>query len=89
MAQFYPVVKPITGNLAGIRPVCFHFAQGVVPVVLNELGIDCADKDALLMKKAGHRLIVPPGMLHNHPRLTVQAFQVVCQLLEFTAGVTN
>ena len=89
LAQFRPVVKPIAGNLPGIRLVCFHFAQGVVPVVLDEFRIDRADKDALLMEKAGHRLIVPPGVLHDHPCLTVQAFQVVCQLLEFTAGVTN
>mgnify|MGYP007093025129 CR=1 FL=1 len=41
------------------------------------------------MKKAGYWLIVPSGVLHDYPCLTVQAFQVVCQLLEFTAGVTN
>ena len=89
LAQFCPVVKPIAGDLAGIRLVCFHFAQGVISVVLDELRIDCTDEDALIMKKAGYWLIVPPGMLHDYPRLAVQAFQVVCQLLEFTAGVTN
>ena len=89
LAQFCPVVKPIAGNLPGICLVCFHFSQGVVPVVFDKLRIDCADKDALLMKKTGYRLIVPSGMLHDYSCLTVQAFQVVCQLLEFTAGVTN
>ena len=88
LAQFCPVVKPIAGNLPGICLVCFHFSQGVVPVVFDKLRIDCADKAALLMKKTGYRLIVPSGVLHDYPCLTVQAFQVVCQLLEFTAGVT-
>ena len=89
LAQFRPVVKPIASNLPGICLVSLYFAQGVVPVILDEFRIDRADKDALLREKAGHWLIVPPGVLHDHPCLTVQAFQVVCQLLEFTAGVTN
>ncbi len=32
-------------------------------------------------------LVVPPGVFYHRSRLTVQAFQVVCQLLEFTGGV--
>ena len=89
LAQFCPVVNTVPGNLAGIRLVCFHFTQGVVSVVLDELRINCTDEDALIMKKAGYRLIVPSGVLHDYPCLTVQTFQVVCQLLEFAAGVTN
>ena len=89
LAQFCPVVKPIAGNLLGIRLVGFHFAQGVVAIVFNKLRINRADKDAFFVKEAGHRLIVPPGVLHDHPCLTGQAFQVVCQLLEFTSGVTD
>ena len=50
MAQFYPVVKPITGDFPGICLICFHFAQGIVPIVLDELWIDRADKDALLVE---------------------------------------
>lgn len=37
----------------------------------------------------GELLVVPSGMFHHHPCLTVQAFQAVCQLLEFTAGVAR
>lgn len=41
------------------------------------------------MDVLGDRLIVAPGMLHDYPRLTVQAFEEVCQLLQFDGGVTN
>lgn len=37
----------------------------------------------------GDLLVVPSGMFHHHPCLTVQAFQAVCQLLKFTAGVAR
>ena len=82
LAQLHPVVKPIADDLSGIRLVCFHFAQGVVPIVFNELRIDRADKDALIVEKAGRWFIVSPGVFHDHPCFTLQAFQAVCQLLE-------
>ena len=40
LAQFRPIVESVAGNLPGVRFVCFHFAQGVIPVVFNEFLID-------------------------------------------------
>ena len=36
-----------------------------------------------------NRLIILPGMLHTHPCLDVQTFQVICQFLEFAAGAAH
>ena len=89
LPQFPPVVKTVFRNFPRISLVRFDLAQGVVPIILNELRVHRADIQPSIVEVLSHRFIVPPGMLHDHPRLTVQAFQVVCQLLEFTAGVTH
>ena len=89
LPQFSPVVKAIFRNFLGIGLVGLDLAQRVVSIVLDKFRIHRADVQPRVMEELSHRLIVPSGMLHDYPRLTVQAFQVVCQLLEFTAGVTH
>ena len=41
------------------------------------------------MNVLGDRFIVPLGVFHNHSRLTIRAFEKVCQLLKFDGGVTD
>ena len=60
-----PVANPIAGDFPGVRLVCLDFTQGVVPVVLNELQIHCADKDIFVIEKTGHRLVVPSDVFYD------------------------
>ena len=53
-AQLSPVVKVIAGDLTGIRLVRFHLAQQVAAKVLDQLGIDRADKDVGFMEHLDH-----------------------------------
>jgi len=41
------------------------------------------------MEVSGNRKVIAARVLQNYPHLTVQAFQVVCQLFEFAGGVAH
>ena len=90
LTQFCPSVKGISRNFLGVGLVGLYMAQAVpAAVVLDKFRVHRADVKPSVMEILGNLLIVPPGVFHHHPRFTVQAFQVICQLFEFTAGVTH
>ena len=74
---------PLLSRRGSIGPVWLHMAQGIPgAVVLDELRVHRADVDPGVVEILGDLLIVPPSVLQHHPCLTVQTFQVVCQLLD-------
>ena len=66
LAQFYPVVKPIAGDLPGIRLVGLYFAQSIVPIILYFIKIPESWKVLKTYFSSGYTfLAVPSQTIHQ------------------------
>ena len=87
LLQFRPAVKGITCDFFGISLVGLGRAQGIVPEVLDEHGINGADKDTGIGKPCGDRLIVSSRMLHADLRFPVKSPDVLDQGIDIGLGM--
>ncbi len=74
MRQFRPAVKSEARNFLCVGLVCFGRANGFVPEILDEPGIDGADENPGRREPGCHRLVVSAGMFHTDLRLAIKAF---------------
>ena len=56
---------------------------------MHQLCIDNGNILSRVVEQLCHRRMVISRGLHDHTSLTVQAFELPCQLAQFTAGVTD
>ena len=58
-------------------------------IVMHQLCIDDGNIQPCVVEQFCNRCMVISCGLHDHASLTVQAFELLCQLAQFTAGVTD
>ncbi len=58
------------------------------PIAMRQFCIDGGNIKVFIVEHPGHRRMVISCGLHNHTRLTAQAFEPPCQHTQFTVGVT-
>ena len=82
--QGKPAVKAIARQLYSIFPVGLDVSQIVVPVTMQQLCIDNGNIESSVVELPCHWRMISSCGLHDHTSLTVQAFELPCQLAQFT-----
>ena len=89
LLQFCPPVKSIACNLFGICLIGLRGAQGIIPELLDEDGINGTDKNTGIRKPCGNRLVVSPSVFHADFCLSVQTPDLFDQVIDSRLGVWN
>ena len=87
LRQLIPAVQGVVRQLDGVFLIRLGSSERIVPVVMYQQGVDNGNIQAGFAQSQRDWRVVVSSVLHDHPRLTWQAFERLCQFAQFTASV--